>query len=91
MEDRFKSNPDEKVVITAGALLPDMEEYLCENPEKAADRFLDNEIFRELLFSRIPPEEMLKAKKMAQEKNASIDDILNAKLIEILGKERKQP
>jgi hypothetical protein len=84
MENNFKPNPTEQEIQVAEKLLPSMENLLYANPEKVAELYLNDCDFRKLLLSRISPEEMAKAEKIAKEQNTTIDEIMKKKLIEVL-------
>jgi integrase len=86
MEDNFKPNPEEEEIQVANELLPEMEALLCENPEAITEMFFNNDLFREYFLSRIPPDEMEKAKKIAKEQNTTIIEVVKKKFIEILQK-----
>jgi integrase len=89
MEDKFKPNPTKAEIQTAESLLPGLETVLYDNPDRIAEIFLSNSNFLELLTSRISPEEMAKAEKLAKEQNVSVDEIIKKKLIEIIKEEVK--
>jgi hypothetical protein len=86
MEDKFKPEPTEEEIQVAEKLLPKMEDLLYANPEKVADVFLNTNAFRELLLSRIPPEELAKAEKIAKEQNTTTDEIIKKNFVEIIKK-----
>lgn len=89
MEDKFKPEPTEEEIQVAEKLLPEMEDVLYKNPEKVAEVFLNNNAFRELLLSRLPPEELAKAEKIAKEQNTTMEEVIKKKLVEILKEDRK--
>jgi peptidyl-tRNA hydrolase len=63
-----------------------MEALLYNNPEVVTEMFFSNEAFRNYLLSKIPPEELAKAEKIAREQNTTIDEILKKKFAEIIEK-----
>jgi integrase len=88
IEENFKPNPTEEEIQVADDLLPDMETFLYKNPEAVADMFFNNDLFREYFISRIPPEEIAKADKIAKEQNTTTIEVIKKKFAEIL-KENK--
>ena len=90
MEDNFKPEPSEKEIQVAENLYPEIESYVYREPEKVAEIFLNNPLFRELLLSRIPKEELVKAEKLAKEQNTTTDEIIKKKLVEILKDENSR-
>jgi integrase len=90
IEEKWKPNPTEEEIQVADELVPDMEALLYKNPKAVAEMFFNNDIFREYFLSRIPPEEMAKAEKIAKEQNTTTIEVIKKKFAEIL-KEDKKP
>jgi hypothetical protein len=90
IEEKLKPNPTEEEIQVADELVPDMEALLYKNPKAVAEMFFNNDIFREYFLSRIPPEEMAKAEKIAKEQNTTTIEVIKKKFAEIL-KEDKKP
>jgi hypothetical protein len=59
-------------------------------PLAVAEMFFNNALFREFFLSKIPPEEMAKAEKIAKEQNTTTIEVVKKKFAEIL-KEDKKP
>jgi integrase len=90
IEEKWKPNPTEEEIQVADELVPDMEALLYKNPEAVAEMFFNNDLFQEYFLSRIPPEEMAKAEKIAKEQNTTTIEVVKKKFVEIL-KEDKKP
>jgi integrase len=89
MEEKFKPNPTEEEIQVADELVPGMETLLYKNPKAVADMFFNNAFFREYFLSRIPPEEMAKAEKIAKEQNTTTIEVIKKKFVETLKEEKK--
>jgi integrase len=89
IEENFKPNPTEEEIQAADDLIPDMETFLYKNPEAVADMFFNDDLFREYFISRIPPEEMAKAEKIAKEQNTTTIEAIKKKFAEILKENKK--